>query len=269
MALRYSIELDCLPRQILGGGEMVELVALRELATQIAGKYRQEQGEDDPARMRFRQETRRSGEEPAVREWTVAEVLLSTAPLDELAGHCAQCPASVTGRPFGCLLPIHFPISAAGERWLLDRIRPEAPGVLEAFSHVFQPAREQVERLANWRRTPMVEAPEEPTRQVGGLEIRSNELLAWLLLGDVIEPGRALTPLLLFDALLLSDGRRGDALLDFLQGLDGNEDPETLPQLAFSLGAEESDEQTIIDFKMLLFSLYSAFRLQAPVVFHG
>lgn len=268
MALRYSIELDCLPRQILGGGELAELTALRELSDLIAGEYRRTHGVDEPERMKFRREVRHGEEKPVSREWTVAEVARATSPLDEVARHCALCPASVTGAPFGCLLPLHFPISAAGEAWLLGRIRDGAPNVLKAFSQVFDPDQEAVGRVAKWRRTPILEAEEEPVRQVGGLGIRANHLLAWLLLGETIEPGRALTPLLLFDALILGDGRRGDALLDFLQNLDGTEDPETLPQLAFSLEAEESDEQTIIDFKMMLFALYAAFRLQVPLVFH-
>ncbi len=42
--------------------------------------------------------------------------------LDHLQGDCTACSANVLGGPFGCYGRVRFPISGAGERWLIDSL---------------------------------------------------------------------------------------------------------------------------------------------------
>ncbi|WP_035051680.1 hypothetical protein [Andreprevotia chitinilytica] len=70
---------------------------------------------------------------PQETEMRIADLLAEAAPLEALAGHCANCPANVRSADFGCGGGIHYPITAQAERWLLSRLPDDlnsAPGQL-------------------------------------------------------------------------------------------------------------------------------------------
>ncbi|WP_157281279.1 hypothetical protein [Pelomonas sp. Root1237] len=53
---------------------------------------------------------------------TVGQLLEMIAPLSELDGECKGCPANLSGRAFGCIGKVDYPIRKEAEDWLLARL---------------------------------------------------------------------------------------------------------------------------------------------------
>lgn len=58
------------------------------------------------------------------RQVFAADLLAQAAPLAVHAAGCDGCPANHLRRPYGCYRSITYPITAAAERWLVDRVEP-------------------------------------------------------------------------------------------------------------------------------------------------
>ena len=55
----------------------------------------------------------------------VADLVAEAEPLERAAGGCAGCPARLEIRPYGCFEYVNYPLSAADESWLVERVQPE------------------------------------------------------------------------------------------------------------------------------------------------
>jgi hypothetical protein len=61
----------------------------------------------------------------AIEEVSAQALLDQAAVLDPFERNCVGCPVNLGREPFGCMLVIHYPIPAAAETWLVDRLPPD------------------------------------------------------------------------------------------------------------------------------------------------
>ena len=55
-------------------------------------------------------------------EIRIGDLLAESEPLEALAHHCRNCPASVLSRDFSCSGIVHYPITMLGEQWLVSKL---------------------------------------------------------------------------------------------------------------------------------------------------
>lgn len=128
---------------------------------------------------------------------TVGRVQELIAPLSELDGECKGCPANVSGRSFGCIAKVDYPISKEAEDWLLARLPDDAKDavLVQLLEHLADHAIDgaPVEAL----RSRMFERREAAARKWGGwfgpkVQITSSQLLHMLaFFDDSIPPEQA------------------------------------------------------------------------------
>jgi hypothetical protein len=113
----------------------------------------------------------------APRRIRVKDVLDRASRLDEFAPACDQCPANNTGRPFGCVGAIGYPLSSFGESWLLDRVQPGPAAYL--LRVVFEDVGLTGGNMARMRAAggSFFEARVTPTRTDLGFSLAADELL--------------------------------------------------------------------------------------------
>src|SRR5258705_12907892 len=109
MAIDYVLAVRCEPQRKLGIERLVGLHRTRILARTALAHVRDD-GEDRPASEIEVQLTLRKPEGDSARGVNLQELLDEAAPLDEVAGHCALCPARLT-HEFACHRRIRSPIA--------------------------------------------------------------------------------------------------------------------------------------------------------------
>jgi hypothetical protein len=136
MAIDYGVTLDCQPRQHFGDGnpqqgtiEILEKLKSRDRAKAIRDIARSKGIDLSNQKITLNVHDRDGN--PIQKQVTVAELESEAQVLDQLSAACVGCPANFLGQPYGCYGAIHYPISAAGESWLLSRVQP--PGSLGAL----------------------------------------------------------------------------------------------------------------------------------------
>ena len=128
MVIDYIIEFDCIPKRELTADGIRERLKERARAREVVQWFRAAGDAREPAQMGFEFSHSRPGE-PGDKQLIVVQDLLDhAAVLDDYAEHCAYCPANRSGEPFGCIGFIQYPITAAAETWLLERLpMPDEP----------------------------------------------------------------------------------------------------------------------------------------------
>jgi hypothetical protein len=120
MAIDYVLAVGCEPQKLLGIERLVGLHRTRILARTALQKMRDDGEERDPKQIEI-QLTMRKPEGDSARGVTLQDLLDESAPLDEVAPHCATCPAGIP-REFGCHRRIRYPIPEHAEAWLMRRL---------------------------------------------------------------------------------------------------------------------------------------------------
>lgn len=122
MAIDYIIGYDCVPKQTLTAEGIMERLKGQERAHAIIKLFRDNGDDRPPAEMgfEFSRSTPEGEEETMV--IVVQDLLDEAAELKPLESHCVGCPANRTGKPFGCMGFVQYPISRDAERWMLDRL---------------------------------------------------------------------------------------------------------------------------------------------------
>lgn len=120
MAIDYVLALGCPPHERLGVERLVELHRTRILA-RSALAYMREDGEQRPPSEIEIQLTMRKPDGDSAHGVTLQDLLDQAAPLDDVAGHCARCPADLP-REFACHRRIRYPIPEHVEQWLMARL---------------------------------------------------------------------------------------------------------------------------------------------------
>ncbi len=266
MPIRYYVNLDCEPRRELGEEELLGLVAKRERAESVRGRFRKEHGLEDVAKMRFREKTATPDGQKQSRETTVEKVLKECRPLDGLAHCCERCPAALQGTAYSCTQSLSLPLSAAAEHWLVQQVAPAGSRAFDLFrTAADRHGYGEGNRFGNWRKAGFLEAKEAVTEQRGDFLLTSDQVLnEMLLVGDIMPP-HGLGLLLHLQALRATDGRTGDELLDLLEGVSGSGSAEEAPQIEFALAPEKGEDPSIAEIKFLLYAVYRAFSLEVPL----
>lgn len=128
---------------------------------------------------------------------TVAQLLSLIAPLEGVKGHCNGCPANVSGRSFGCIGKVNYPITSEAEAWLLSRLPEDAKGPSLSLLFKFLADLEIDGAQVDPQRTraQMFELKAPAVRKWGGWfdkkQITSSQLLYMLAFGGNIGPQQA------------------------------------------------------------------------------
>jgi hypothetical protein len=120
MAIDYVLAMGCEPQKLLGVDRLVGLHRTRILA-RTALAHMRDDGDQRAASEIEVQLTMRKPEGESSRGVTLQSLLDESAPLDEVAEHCATCPAGFT-REFACHRRIRYPIAERVEAWLMARL---------------------------------------------------------------------------------------------------------------------------------------------------
>jgi hypothetical protein len=120
MGIDYVLDVDCVPKQQLGGVEgLIELVKARSRAETVMRMLRQTGDERPPDQIELEMVLRTPEGETSTKV-SVQELIDRATALDPLRSHCAACPANADSPGFGCYRSIPYPIPEAAEQWLLD-----------------------------------------------------------------------------------------------------------------------------------------------------
>lgn len=120
MAIDYVLAMGCEPQKLLGIERLVTLHRTRILA-RSALAHMQEDGETrDPKDIEIQLTTRKPDGDSA-RGVSLQDLLDESKPLDDVTGHCAQCPAGLP-RELACHRRIRYPISEQVEAWMMRRL---------------------------------------------------------------------------------------------------------------------------------------------------
>lgn len=264
MAIDYGVLFPCVPRERIGSESILERLKGRERAHTIIQLFRRNGDQRPPSQMGF--ELTRSTPEGAeeTRVLIVQDMLDDAAPLDELAHHCAGCPANLTGAPYGCYGRIDYPISAQAERWLLDRL----PGIDQPLAWLL--LRQGVQELGYdgesvraLRVNPAYfEERRVMGRDMGEFVMTADQVFEMLFLLGSIRPPHAGILLLFFD--LIPRQIEADAIREIL---DGRLDREAiLSRFPLRIPDRDEDDTTISQLKDFFRALYTAWTLGVPLM---
>jgi hypothetical protein len=256
MAIDYVIDYLCVPKQTLTTEGIVERLKGKDRAEAMIAMYRRAGDQRPPNEIGF-EFTRRTSdgrEETMIVE--VQHLLDEAADLPPLAHHCQQCPANRSRHPFGCIGQIQYPLSQAGEEWLLGQFpdihEPLVWLLLKQGIENFQYDGATVKALRDGET--YFEARTPPMRHMGDFLLTANQVFEMLfVVGDII-PNHA------------------SVLLLFLKGLNRDLEAHVIMQLTpapndaavkypFQHDIKPNDDPTIAELKEFLHALYIAWRL--------
>lgn len=262
MAIDYSIGYDCVPRQTFGTEGILERMKGEERARMVIEMFRRNGDERPPGEMgfEFSRSTPDGGEETRV--VIVQEMLDRAAQLRDYAHHCENCPANRTRMPFGCNGFIQYPISAAAETWLLDRL--PVPDDTIIWMLLRQGVREfgydgttvNPLRAAS---DAYFEARQPANRRLGEMTIDANQVFEMMFGVGNIQPNHA--ALLLLFAHAIPRTIEADAIMNIAPA-----PPDVASKHPFLLQEDANDDRTIAELKAFFRALYMAWSLHVPVV---
>lgn len=264
MAIDYSVLLPCVPRDRIGTDSILERLKGRERAQTIIQLFRRNGDQRPPSQMGFELTRSTPQGEEETRVIVVQAMLDEAIPLDEHAHHCADCPANLTGAPYGCYGRIEYPISSRAERWLLDRL----PGIDQPLTWLL--LRQGVQELGYdgesvraLRFNPAYfEERRVMGRDMGEFVMTADQVFEMLFLLGSIRPAHAGVLLLFFD--LIPRQIEADAIRDILNGaLDAD---AIRSQFPLQIPAGDEDDLTISQLKDFFRAMYTAWTLGVPLL---
>lgn len=259
MAIDTVIAYDCVPKQTLGTQDILERLKGLERARAVIRLFREEGDSRPPSDMGFEFTRTNADGEEETRVIVVQDMLDQAAALDPLAHHCVGCPANIRGEPYGCMNFVQYPLSAAGERWLLDQL-PSIDNPL-----VWLLLREGVQQLGydGARVRPLrgearyFEESRVMGRDMVEFLITADQVFEMLfLLGDV-QPPHAGVLLLLFGAI--PRDVEADAIVQIMNHTINTEG------YPFLFTDQPEDDITISDLKIFFRALHGAWTLNVPL----
>jgi hypothetical protein len=264
MAIDYVIDYACIPKETLTTEGIVERLKARERAHSVIRLFRENGDQRLPSEMGFEFTRTNAAGEEETRVVVVQEMLDRAAELDPLAHHCAGCPANAKGEPFGCVGSIAYPISALGERWLLDQL----PGTDQPL--VWLLLRQGVQELG-YDGASVRPLRANPTyfeeRRVAGRDMvefvmTADQVFEMLfLLGD-IQPAHAGVLLLLFGAIPREvEAAQIVRIMNRTLTLD-----EITRDFPFQMTNQPDDDRTVAELKAFFHALYRAWALGVPLL---
>ncbi|MFO7323822.1 MAG: hypothetical protein DIU68_018995 [Chloroflexota bacterium] len=264
MAIDYVVDYSCVPKETLGTGGILERLKGRARAQTIIRLFREHGDPRPPSEMGF-EFTRNTPEgEEETQIVVVQDLLDSAAELDPLAHHCAGCPANVTGEPFGCISFIQYPISTAGEVWLLKQLpTPEEPLPWLLLRQTVTEMGYKGHSVQALRGTgTYFKEPHGFARNLGEFQVTTDQLFEMMFMLGHVQPAHA-GALLLFLNAIPRHGEANDVTLVLDRALPADALRERFP---FQHSADDRDDSTIIELKRFLKALYYAWSLNVRLL---
>jgi hypothetical protein len=257
MGIDYIIHYDCAPKQALSVEGLVIRFKSRERAQAVIQFYRDQGDQRPPSEIGFEMVNRLPDGTEETDLIIVQDLLDLAAELVPWEPHCANCPASRAGLPFGCMGSINYPISALAER-------NDHPLPFILFQKAIHDLGYTGASVAPLRAQPGVflEAPEALERNLSdALMVNGDQVFEILFLSGPIQPAH------------------GSLLLQFFGGISRDLDADVMMQLAappssawiseripFLHTPGAADDPSITALKAFFRALHIAYRLQVPVL---
>lgn len=204
MGIDYVVDYDCEPKRALGLDHILELLKDRSRAVAALELLRKKGVPDRPLdQVEFEFVARTPEGDMAPRRVRVKEVLDKASALEEFAPACDDCPANNTGRAYGCVGSIGYPLSQVGEVWLLGRVQ-RGPGSDLLRALLKELALDGAD-IAKMRAagTTFFEARIAPQRGDLGFELATDQLLEVIFCKGHLVPSHASIVLIALSALRL------------------------------------------------------------------
>ena len=264
MGIDYVVHYECEPKRALTLEGLMARVKGRERADAIIELYRAQCDPRPPRQMGFEMVRRTAGGGEEQEVIVVQDLLDAAEALTPWEPYCVDCPANYAGRSFGCIGAINYPLSLAGERWLLDQLPGnDYPLVYMLLQKAIQEQGYRGEAAARLRAQNGVffESGEAPSRSIDGFVVTGDQVFEMLFLSGHIRPAHGALLLQFFDAIY------SDLDADVMMQLADPPSAEWIDQTApFLHRPEPSDDATIAALKQFFHALYTAYRLGVPLL---
>jgi hypothetical protein len=202
MAIDFALQQPCATRKRMPEGKLRALVRQWGIAEFAVAKFRDEfpHADNETLANKCTVEIAVDGPDGTAKQAqvTVGQLLDMIAPLRGLDGDCRGCPANVSGRAFGCIGKVNYPIKAEAEHWLLSRLPDDAkePGLVLLLNYLADLGIDGAPVEAQRARPRMFELRVPAVRKWGGwlgpkAQINSSQLLHMLAYGGAFVPERA------------------------------------------------------------------------------
>jgi hypothetical protein len=263
MAIDYTVDYHCAPKQTLTPDGILDRLKGKARAERVIRLFRQNNDDRPPSQMgfEFSRNTLDGAEETKV--INVQDMLDRAAELDPLAHQCQGCPALVIEEAFGCFGRIDYPISRAAEVWLLRQL--PMTGEFLAWTLLRQQLADMgVDgNLVNTMRLPdqpFFEEPQILAKQLGEYGVSTNQLFQLLfLVGGAIQPRYAAVLLVVFKAI-----RRDLEAPELMTLTQSPED--ALEHYPFLMQPAPEDDASIRQYKGFFRALWLAWGLNVPLL---
>jgi len=259
MPIWWAVNCSCAAKRALTAQGVLDALKARGFAEEAIDAYRREKPEVPLEEITFRWATV-TPEGTTTEDVRAIDLLARAEALDPYRADCRACPANVMHEPFGCHGVVNYPLSAAGELWLVGQLpaSERSPLLRIALDAVRDFGYGQhFRRLRDAGRT-FVERRRAVTRSWGGLlrrtSVSADSLYDMMFgVGDV-QPIHG--TMLCF--ILGAYDETG------LPGYLSAGDPAALPE--FRLAPEQEREQTTRQLQFFLKALDRAARLNVTVI---
>ena len=273
MGADYIVHLPCDPKLAFGGGDAVEgtqammdMIKARNIARMLAQKS---EGRDPSTLTIKRIRMTPSGQ--TEEQVSYNDLMAQAAPLDERAKSCAGCPANFLGAPYGCYGALPYPVTAAAESWLVDRLQPAgSPGGVMLLSAI-RDFKYNGAPIARMRAAGMFELKQPAEKVVekklfGSTRVNGDQIFqAFLSVGGALGATHVWMLLIMLGAVEI-DGRipASSADADLVRAALNAKTPDDRRRIAkLQLGAERSGLEAVRD---LLRGAYTAWVLDVDLL---
>lgn len=264
MGVDYIINYDCSPKQALTLEGLMGRIKGRDRAYTILKLYRDNGDDRPPSQMGFEMVRRRADGTEETEIIVVQDLLDAAEELLPWESYCAGCPANRSGLPFGCIGAINYPVSARGERWLLEQLPnngfPLPYILLQKAVRELGYSGETGEALRSQEGV-FLESAEALERDYSGFVVTGDQVFEMLFLSGPILPAHGSILLLFFNAL------PRDLNADMIMQLASPPSQAWIDEyIPFRHRLERADDETISSLKEFFRALYIAYRLGVAVL---
>jgi len=261
VGIDYVVDYDCEPKRALGLDKILEILKDRSRAAAAMELLRARGEADRPVEtIEFEFVARTPDGDLAPRRVKVKDVLDRASQLEEFAPACDDCPANNTGRPFGCVGVIGYPLSTSGESWLLARVR-RGPGaeLLKTFLAELSLTGGDIAKMRAAGEA-FFEARQAPAREDLGFALRTDHLLEAIFCKGHLAPPHAAIVLYALSALRLERPAPDEADLPPGSAMVVGKDDEGKPSAqVFDMPAPDPiDDDTVRELKSFFRALFLA-----------
>lgn len=262
MAIDYVIDYKCYPKQELTTEGILERIKGRARAEAVIKLFR-DNGDNRPVpEIGFELERTTASGESETKIVMIQDLLDQSDELLPYEHYCAGCPANNTGRAFGCIGQIEYPISGKAELWLLNQLPVPVETLpwmlLRQGLQEFKAAGEAVNSMRA-EGQPFFQERGVLVRQLGEMIVNTNQLFEMLFLLGHIRPSYGATLLMFFNVI-----RRNMDADEIMNLAPSPEDvTEVYPMLT---KPEETDDASIRQFKQFLQAIYLAWALNVRLL---